>query len=198
MPIRYTHRIFIINLFSFPAYMAINNILLFSLFIMIGIKTELRIFGSFCEPLNPIAFTYNNLLLYYLFLIVKIGLFCISIIVILKNQNFNSVKFMIAILILNSIIIDGFGFISTGIDALLNLYTYKYFFSGATIYLLEVYLNPPFYLFSFMLLFAGFVAVVIVLKVVKSLSIVNVLLYYASIIISILAIAVAFVLYKSI
>lgn len=180
-------------LVSYPVYIVLNNIIINLLHFILGYSFHLYIFGSYCQLDDPdFEIDSQSLIFLICFYIIKLAIVGFSILYYKNGKHFNILKLFIVVILLNCITIDTISLISYFFDSILNTYTFKFFFSGASIYMLESQIGLPRYSLTLFTALIGFYIPFFVMKKFKLLKAGNIILYFLSLLLSILVIAFLF------
>jgi len=184
-------------LVSYPAYIVLNNIIINLLHFIFGYSFYLHIFGSYCQLDDPDFEVDSQCLIFLIcFYIIKFTIVGFSILYYKKEKHFNILKLLIVVVLLNCITIDTISLISYFCDSVFNTYTFKFFFSGVSIYMLESQIGLPRYSLTLFTALIGFYIPFFVMKKFEFLKPVNIILYFSSLLLSILVVAFLFNAYK--
>ena len=189
--------IFFSALVSYPAYIVLNNIIINVLHFIFGYSFSLYIFGSYCQLDDPDFEVDSQCLIFLIcFYIIKLAIVGFAILYYKKVKHFNILKLLIVVVLLNCITIDTISLISYFYDSVFNTYSFRFFFSGAPIFMLETQIGLSRYSLTLFTALIGFYIPFFVMKKFELLKSGNIILYFSSLLLSILVVAFLFNAYK--
>ncbi len=166
-------------LVSYPAYIVLNNIIINLLHFIFGYSFYLHIFGSYCQLDDPDFEVDSQCLIFLIcFYIIKLAIVGFAILYYKKGKHFNILKLLIVVVLLNCITIDTISLISYFFDSVFNTYSFRFFFSGAPIFMLETQIGLPRYSLTLINAIIGLFIPYFVLKKFKLSNTINIFLYY--------------------